>query len=324
MKSSKINRSIAVLLILALCILPISAFADWQDGVGVSSGYDQANLSPDQVSQIEDYSAAYFAAEASGNQAAMDAAHDAAEDIRATSNYSGGTYGDEYHPWDDGGDSGYTPPPTTYTITASAGIGGTVSPSGTSSATAGSSATYNFAANTGYGISNVTVDGAAIGAVINYSFSNITASHTINVAFNSIASLSADSAVMGDGGANTLAAGVTKSGYGLTASIPVNASFVTDTTVTASYNFTSPQTVSLEYVNGTWQFPVNSSSATGARKIYIPVETTDGAYTITFTITALDPQATALTGSNVYLTSTQTATVTINGSMYDDDFTGNG
>ena len=61
----------------------------------------------------------------------------------------------------------------------------------------------------------------------------------------------------------------------------------------------------------------------GARKIYIPVETKDGTYTITFTVRALDPQATALTGSNVYLTSTKSTTITVKGDMYSDDFTGN-
>ena len=114
-----------------------------------------------------------------------------------------------------------------------------------------------------------------------------------------------------------------KSGYGITVSLPVTASYVSGTTVTASYNFTEAKTTSLESVGGTWQFPVSGSSVTGARKIYIPVETKDGTYTITFTVKALDPQATALTGSNVYLTSTKSATVTIRGSMYEDDFTGN-
>jgi hypothetical protein len=80
--------------------------------------------------------------------------------------------------------------------------------------------------------------------------------------------------------------------------------------------------VALENVGGTWQFPVNGSSVTGARKIYIPVETKDGIYTITFTVKALDPQATALTGSNVCLTLTKSATVTVKGDMYSDDFTG--
>jgi len=146
---------------------------------------------------------------------------------------------------------------------------------------------------------------------------------TISATFASAASLSAGDVTTGDGGAGTLKSGVTKSGYGLTVSLPVTATYVSGTTVTASYNFTSDKTVSLESVSGTWQFPVSGSSVTGARKIYIPVETKDGTYTITFTVKALDPQATALTGSNIYLTSTKSVTVTIRGSMYEDDFTGN-
>ncbi|NCC68976.1 MAG: hypothetical protein EOM14_12425 [Clostridia bacterium] len=256
----------------------------------------------------------------------MDAAHAAAEDERATADYSGGTDGSEYiytgggYSWDDYYDY-YTP--TYYTITAATGTGGSISPSGSASVTSGSSQTYNITANYGYNISGVTVDGISVGAVSSYTFSNITSAHSINVTFASAASLSTGTVTLGDGGTGTLKANnKTKSGYGITVSLPVTSSYVSGTTVTASYNFTSAKTVSLEYVNGTWQFPVNSSSATGARKIYIPVETKDGAYTITYTVKALDPQATALTGSNVYLTNTKTATLTIEGSMYSDDFTG--
>jgi hypothetical protein len=166
------------------------------------------------------------------------------------------------------------------------------------------------------------VDGSSIGAASTYTFSDVSSSHTINATFASAASLSAGDATLGDGGSGTLKSGnMTKSGYGITASLPVASSYVSNTTVTASYNFTSAQMVSLEKVGGTWQFPVSSSSVTGARKIYIPVETKDGTYTIAFNIRALDPQATAIAGYNVYLTDTKTVTLTIDGSMYDDDFT---
>jgi hypothetical protein len=258
----------------------------------------------------------------------MDAAHQAAEDVRATQSYSGGADGSEYHPWgsgNEGGHSGggYYPTSATYTITATAGTGGSISPSGSTSVTEGSSQTYNITANSGYTVSSVTVDGVSQGAITTYTFNSVSSSHSIVVTFASAASLSAENATLGDGGSGTMTSGTTKSGYGITTSLPVTASNVSGTTVTASYNFTSARIISLEYVNGTWQFPVNSSSATNARKIYIPVETPDGSYTITFTVKALDPQATALTGSNVYLISTKSVTITIKGSMYDDDFTGN-
>ncbi len=317
----------------ALLAVVIMTAAFCTPALAIVSQYDEKYLSESQQRDIQDATNEWWDAYNSGNQAGMDAAHQAAEDARATSNYSGGADGSEYHPWNSGGgNSGggggggyyYDPPaPTTYTITATTGTGGSISPSGSTSVTEGNSKTYTIEANTGYKIADVKVDGSSIGAASTYTFSGVSSSHSISATFASAASLSAGGVTLGDGGSGTLKSGVTKSGYGITASLPVTASYVSGTTVKASYNFTSAKTVSLESVGGTWQFPVNGSSVTGARKIYIPVETKDGTYTITFTVKALDPQATALTGFNVYLTSTKSVTVTIKGDMYSDDFTGN-
>ena len=324
----KLKNCISVLLV---AVIMTAAFCT--PALAIVSEYDEKYLSESQQRDIQDATNKWWDAYNSGDQAGMDAAHQAAEDARATSNYSGGDDGSEYHPWDDndsgGGYSGggyyyYDPPaPTTYTIAATAGTGGSISPSGSTSVTEGSSKTYTITANTGYKVADVKVDGSSIGASSTYTFSNVTSGHTISATFASAASLNAGGVTLGDGGSGTLKSGVTKSGYGITVSLPVTASYVSGTTVTASYNFTSAKTVSLESVGGTWQFPVSGSSVTGTRKIYIPVETKDGTYTVTFTVKALDPQATALTGSNVYLTSTKSITVTIRGSMYEDDFTGN-
>ncbi len=324
----KLKNYISVLL---AAVMMTAAFCT--PALAVVSTHDQEHLSTSQQSKIDTATRAWEAANAAGDTAGMAAAHSAAEAVRATASYSGGMDGSEYHPQSSsssgsgssggsgGGGSYYAP--TTYTIAASTGTGGSVSPSGSTFVTQGNSQSYAITASSGYRISDVKVDGSSVGAVSFYTFSNVTTTHTISATFASAASLSAGSATLGDGGSGTLSSGTTKSGYGITASLPVTSSYISDTTVTASYNFTSAKTVSLEYVNGTWQFPVNSSSATGARKIYIPVETRDGTYTITFTVKALDPQATALTGSNVYLTSTKSVTVTVKGDMYSDDFTGN-
>jgi len=314
------SRLLSVIMMLVLVVTFCSP------ALAVVSDYDQEYLSDSQQNAIQNATNDWWDAYNAGDQAGMDAAHGAAEDVRATADYSGGDDGSEYHPWGDddsggGGDYYYTP--AAYTITATAGTGGSISPSGSTSITSGGSQTYTIIANSGYKIADVNVDGSSVGASSTYTFSSVTSAHTISVVFASDASLSAGSVTIGDNGSGTLTGGTTKSGYGITASLPVTASYVSGTTVTAGYNFTSARTVSLEYVNGTWQFPVNSSSATNARKIYIPVETPDGTYTITFTVRALDPQATALTVSNVYLTSTKSVTITIKGSMYDDDFTGN-
>jgi hypothetical protein len=72
---------------------------------------------------------------------------------------------------------------TTYVISASAGTGGTISPSGNVSITSGSSRTFTIAPNSGYTISNVTVNGSSVGAVSSYTFSNVTGNRTISATF---------------------------------------------------------------------------------------------------------------------------------------------
>lgn len=71
----------------------------------------------------------------------------------------------------------------THTITASAGTGGSISPSGTIEVNHGSTQTYTIATNSGYGISDVLVDGISVGAVTSYTFEGISSAHTISVSF---------------------------------------------------------------------------------------------------------------------------------------------
>jgi hypothetical protein len=73
---------------------------------------------------------------------------------------------------------------TTYSITATVnGTGGAISPSGTSSVNYGGSKTFIIIPQTGYSIASVTVDGKSVGAVIKYTFSNVTTNHTIAATF---------------------------------------------------------------------------------------------------------------------------------------------
>lgn len=74
----------------------------------------------------------------------------------------------------------------TYAITASAGAGGTISPSGSTHVSHGDSQTYTITPNAGYEIESVTVDGISQGAVSSFTFSNVTAAHTISVTFRQI------------------------------------------------------------------------------------------------------------------------------------------
>ncbi|WP_243384002.1 PKD domain-containing protein [Geothrix alkalitolerans] len=73
--------------------------------------------------------------------------------------------------------------PASYTITASAGTGGTITPSGAVTVASGGSQTFTISPSAGYVISSVTVDGVNQGAANSYTFSNVTAAHTIAAAF---------------------------------------------------------------------------------------------------------------------------------------------
>ncbi len=71
----------------------------------------------------------------------------------------------------------------TFTISASAGGGGSISPSGGVPVNYGSDKVFVITANTGYRIAGVLVDGVSVGAVSSYSFTNVQATHTITSYF---------------------------------------------------------------------------------------------------------------------------------------------
>jgi uncharacterized repeat protein (TIGR02543 family) len=78
----------------------------------------------------------------------------------------------------------------TYTITAQAGTGGTISPSGSITVNYGANQTFIVILNTGYRIADVKVDGASVGVVSSYVFTNVIKDHIIEVIFTAITYLS--------------------------------------------------------------------------------------------------------------------------------------
>ncbi|MBC7534280.1 MAG: lamin tail domain-containing protein, partial [Ferruginibacter sp.] len=68
-------------------------------------------------------------------------------------------------------------------ITASAGANGSISPAGPTDACAGGSQSYTITPNACYSIADVLVDGSSVGAVGSYTFTNVSASHTISATF---------------------------------------------------------------------------------------------------------------------------------------------
>ena len=70
-----------------------------------------------------------------------------------------------------------------YTITATAGAGGRIAPSGVTEITAGGSQTYYITPDEGYVVDDVLVDWRSVGAVDSYTFRNVDADHEIRATF---------------------------------------------------------------------------------------------------------------------------------------------
>jgi len=71
----------------------------------------------------------------------------------------------------------------TFTITASSGANGSISPSGVTSLNYGSNQAYTITPALGYVVADVLVDGVSVGAVGSYTFNALAANHTIAASF---------------------------------------------------------------------------------------------------------------------------------------------
>ena len=70
-----------------------------------------------------------------------------------------------------------------YTITASAGLNGSITPNGAVSVTCGGNQSFAIAGDPGYHVLDVLVDGLSVGAPGSVPFTNVTQNHTIAASF---------------------------------------------------------------------------------------------------------------------------------------------
>ncbi|HET7224781.1 MAG TPA: hypothetical protein VFK69_03615 [Candidatus Eisenbacteria bacterium] len=89
---------------------------------------------------------------------------------------------------------------STFTITATAGAGGSIVPSGAVVVHRDSSKTFHVAADAGLSIVSVLVDNVNVGADSVYTFNSVTANHTIAATFSGGVAEVFDSGVLGSGG----------------------------------------------------------------------------------------------------------------------------
>ena len=72
---------------------------------------------------------------------------------------------------------------TQFTITATAGEGGKIAPTGATKVYKGTSKAFTITPNAGYHVDSLTVDGTTVNVVTEFTFSDVTANHTIAVTF---------------------------------------------------------------------------------------------------------------------------------------------
>ena len=110
----------------------------------------------------------WYTEESGGTKITTDTEFPADTTVYAHWTYTGG-----------GGSSGYS----YYTIKATAGAGGSISPSGNVSVREGRDQTFTITPDKGYAVANVKIDGKSIGAVKSYTFESVSRTHTIEVIF---------------------------------------------------------------------------------------------------------------------------------------------
>ncbi len=73
------------------------------------------------------------------------------------------------------------------TLTATQASNGSISPSGTTTVVYGSNQTYTITPSSGYNVASLIIDGSTISGASSYTFSNVTANHTISATFSAVA-----------------------------------------------------------------------------------------------------------------------------------------
>jgi uncharacterized repeat protein (TIGR03803 family) len=163
-----------------------------------------------------------------------------------------------------------------FAVTASAGVGGTVSPSGAQSVSYGSSISFTASPNAGYTVSTWSVDGtvAQTGGT-SFTLSNVTAKHTVQVKFVKITYTVTASA--GTGGTIS----------------PAGTS-----TVTTGGSLSFKATPSTGYVVGVWQVD-GTTAQTGGTIFKLANVTANHTVTVSFSLQTLTVTASAGAGGTV-------------------------
>jgi hypothetical protein len=187
--------------------------------------------------------------------------------------------------------------PTTYTVSASAGANGSISPSGAVTVNSGASQAFNITPNSGYHVAGVTVDGASVGAVTSYTFTNVVANHTIAATFaintytitasaGANGSISPSGAVTVNSGANRAFTITANSGYHV-ASVLVDGASVGAVTSYTFTNVVANHTISATFaVNAPTTYIITASAGSNGSVSPTGAVTVNSGASQAFSITA--------------------------------------
>lgn len=137
----------------------------------------------------------------------------------------------------------------TYDITATTGANGSVTPAGVTAVSRLSSQAYFISPNFGYDVADVLVDGTSVGAVTNYTFTDVQAQHTISASFTPALPYAVSGRVTD--GANGIAATIYVS---LTANASISPVYVVPTAPNGDF--------SVNLISGTWYLCASAAGYT--------------------------------------------------------------
>jgi hypothetical protein len=110
-------------------------------------------------------------------------------------------------------------------VNASAGSGGTINPSGAVAAACGSDPSFTITAGAGFEVEDVLVDDISVGAIMDYTFTDILENHTISASFVDVAG-PVVSVLTPNGGEETIAFHVTTIRWTATDNVSVDSTQV--------------------------------------------------------------------------------------------------
>jgi hypothetical protein len=296
MNPTKLTRLAVVLVAVAtlFAVMATSASAHIGDTVTCSVCHTSPSSNPPAVALVSDVggTATYSITQTQASWAAFDGTTYIDGGVTSSATFSGPSG----HPFTVFAVSGLPGPigitrinqVADYTITPSAGANGVISPATAQTVAAGGSKTFTITPNAGYQVDVLSVDGSPVAAATSYTFSNVTASHTIAVTFKAAAPIKCSATISLTG----LKAGALKLGKKVTVKGTVKPAHAVKATLTIQ------RKVGAKWVKA--KTVVRTVNATSGAYSYVYKPLKKGAYRVKTTVAKTAVYTTATTAYKTF------------------------